>query len=116
MGRRAGPERTPPLRQVHLDLVVSRCHPGAVDDSGTINDARADSRRRPSQLPQMKRRPLSIGGVVSDARWRSSVIADLQDNLAGDRVMLFRREGIASIGQWQHLTNNRSQLSRINSA
>jgi len=81
-----------------------------------LTDARADSRRRPSQLPQINRCLLSIDGAASDARWRSSVVADLRDNLAGDRVMLFRREGIASIGQWQHLTNNRSQLSRINPA
>jgi hypothetical protein len=81
-----------------------------------LNDARADSRRRASQLPQINRRLRSIDGAASDARWRSSVVADLQDNLARDRMTLFRREGIASIGKWQHLTNNRSQLSRINPA
>ena len=81
-----------------------------------LNDSRADSRRRASQLPQIKRPLLSIDGAASDARWRSSVVADLQDNLAGDRVTLFRRERIASIGQGQHLTDDRSQLSRINPA
>ena len=81
-----------------------------------LNDARADARCRASQRPQINRRLRSVDGAASDTRWRSSIVAHLQDNLAGDRVMLFRRERIASLGQRQHLTDDRSQPSRVNPA